>query len=327
MYGNPAAPACVWPLDAGVASARSPHADRPHRPHRPQASFGPFYRISQLILSTGEGGGPITTDSHLRTLFAMHELVDQLAAPYGEEAGAAGNATLSSVCFKPLGAECAIQSVAQYWQLSVDVYEHGGCLGVGVLSGFVLVLIGCRYTWALGTETVMCEVGMEEELCRTDAGPLHQCACLWPGAWAAQPCLVGYEHAPLDLHSTRSLHLSIPQKSSPPFPRAGSPPMMVPVTPEFCYGHWNTQCLSAYGAPIDPHVVLGGFPTAAAEFRNFSADATAFVVTFLLDPAPALRCVGSAMLELGFGLCIDKELLFRIPTLRQYPSLGLFLAF
>ncbi|KAL6768530.1 SSD3 [Auxenochlorella protothecoides x Auxenochlorella symbiontica] len=163
-----------------------------------EASFGPFYRISQLILSTGEGGGPITTDSHLRTLFAMHELVDQLAAPYGEEAGAAGNATLSSVCFKPLGAECAIQSVAQYWQLSVDVYEHG------------------------------------------------------------------------------------------------SPPMMVPVTPEFCYGHWNTQCLSAYGAPIDPHVVLGGFPTAAAEFRNFSADATAFVVTFLLDPAPALRPAAEA---------------------------------
>ncbi|KAL6781423.1 SSD3 [Auxenochlorella protothecoides x Auxenochlorella symbiontica] len=83
--------------------------------------------------------------------------------------------------------------------------------------------------------------------------------------------------------------------------------MMVPVTPEFCYGHWNTQCLSAYGAPIDPHVVLGGFPTAAAEFRNFSADATAFVVTFLLDPAPALRPAAEAW-EAAFTMLAHTRL-------------------
>ena len=43
---------------------------------------------------------------------------------------------------------------------------------------------------------------------------------------------------------------------------------------------------------MDPHLVLGGFPTAADAFRNFTADATAFVVTLPIDSHPANRCVG-----------------------------------
>ena len=31
------------------------------------------------------------------------------------------------------------------------------------------------------------------------------------------------------------------------------------LSPEYCVGHWTTQCLSAFGAPMDPSIVLGGY--------------------------------------------------------------------
>ena len=148
-----------------------------------EAAFGPFFRISQVIISTDDAS-PITTDANVRLLFDVHEAIERVRAPAPGRAVPVG---LSDVCFRPLGGACAVQSAAQYWQLSREVYEHG------------------------------------------------------------------------------------------------APPSMTPVTPEFCYSHWNTQCLAAYGAPVDPHVVLGGFPRDARAFRNFSADATAFVVTLLLE--------------------------------------------
>ena len=43
------------------------------------------------------------------------------------------------------------------------------------------------------------------------------------------------------------------------------------------------QCRSAFGGPVDPHLVLGGFPTNASSFRNYTADATSFVVTYPID--------------------------------------------
>ncbi|KAL4457923.1 hypothetical protein ABPG75_012788 [Micractinium tetrahymenae] len=51
----------------------------------------------------------------------------------------------------------------------------------------------------------------------------------------------------------------------------------------------DALCRSAFGGPIDPHLVLGGFPTDATSFRNFSTDASAFVVTFPIDSHPANR--------------------------------------
>ena len=42
------------------------------------------------------------------------------------------------------------------------------------------------------------------------------------------------------------------------------------------------QCRAAFGGPIDPHLVLGGFPTDAS-FSSYSADATSFIVTYPLD--------------------------------------------
>jgi Niemann-Pick C1 protein len=35
-------------------------------------------------------------------------------------------------------------------------------------------------------------------------------------------------------------------------------------TPEYCLSHWYTECRSTFEAPIDPKVVLGGFPTGSA---------------------------------------------------------------
>ena len=62
----------------------------------------------------------------------------------------------------------------------------------------------------------------------------------------------------------------------------GLPPYGTKLSPDFCFGHWQTQCRATYEAPVDPHVVLGGFPNGPS-FRNFSADATSFVVTYPVD--------------------------------------------
>ena len=40
---------------------------------------------------------------------------------------------------------------------------------------------------------------------------------------------------------------------------------------------------------MDPDIILGGFP-AGPEFRNYSADATAFVVTYPVDSSKDNRC-------------------------------------
>ena len=87
-----------------------------------QATFGPFYRIEQLILSTtpaaqapyqSPSGLPaILTDANIRLLFQMQKAVDALAAPV---AGSNASATLQQVCYKPLGNDCATQSILQAW--------------------------------------------------------------------------------------------------------------------------------------------------------------------------------------------------------------------
>jgi Niemann-Pick C1 protein len=40
-----------------------------------ERSFGPFYRITQLILSSPPGGGPVLTQGNLLALFDMQEQV------------------------------------------------------------------------------------------------------------------------------------------------------------------------------------------------------------------------------------------------------------
>ncbi|KAL0026458.1 hypothetical protein WJX77_000502 [Trebouxia sp. C0004] len=167
-----------------------------------EESFGAFWRIEQLLISTtpesqpsykkaASGLPPIVakdrTHDHIKWLFQVQAEVDALSAPYTDSVtGQTGNATLSSICFKPLGGACAIESVLQYWQMDPKIY-------------------------ALGR-----------------------------------------------------------------------------LSPDFCFGHWSTQCRSAFESPIDPHTVLGGFPTDSS-FRSFAQDATSFVVTYPVDSSPANR--------------------------------------
>eukprot|EP00884_Botryococcus_braunii_P021147 jgi/Botrbrau1/7716/Bobra.0159s0148.1 len=84
----------------------------------------------------------------------------------------------------------------------------------------------------------------------------------------------------------------------------GEPPYYTKLTPDFCFSHWSTQCRSAFEAPIDPNLVLGGFPTGPS-FRNYSADATAFVVTYPVDSSEKLRAAAlaweAAFVELAKG--------------------------
>ena len=62
-------------------------------------------------------------------------------------------------------------------------------------------------------------------------------------------------------------------------------PFSTKLTPDYCLTHWTTQCRADFGAPVDPHVVLGGFPTDST-FRSYRQDAASLVVTFPLSSAP-----------------------------------------
>lgn len=138
-----------------------------------EASFGGFYRVEQLIISstpetpsyhkTASGVAPIVSKANIQWLFKVQAIVDSLSAAYTDPTtGQEKSATLADICFKPLGADCAVESVLQYWQMNPQIYNLGR------------------------------------------------------------------------------------------------------LSPEFCFGHWSTQCRSAFEAPIDPNTVLGGFPTNAS---------------------------------------------------------------
>lgn len=58
------------------------------------------------------------------------------------------------------------------------------------------------------------------------------------------------------------------------------------------------QCRAKFGGPVEPHVVLGGFPTDST-FTGYSSDATSFVVTYPIDSRPANRC------GLGLGIWVS----------------------
>ncbi|KAL4535608.1 hypothetical protein Ndes2526A_g06428 [Nannochloris sp. 'desiccata'] len=206
-----------------------------------EAAFGPFYRISQLILSTnatsridgnstinnnGSAVPPaITNDENIRLLFAIQAEVDALAinTTSPQRPDQKESITLQSVCFKPLGDACATQSVLEYWQGSLDNYDG------------------------------------------SSGGPK--------------------------------------------------------LSPEFCYEHWNIACRASTGAPVDPKVVLGGFPPLAPppEKTNSSTStsitswyaetATAFIITYPLSSSLQLRqdveAWEAAFLKLAQGKLTD----------------------
>ena len=77
------------------------------------------------------------------------------------------------------------------------------------------------------------------------------------------------------------------------------------MTPEYCFGRWFTECLSAFGAPIDPKIVLGGFPSSSSSFTSYSSDANSFIITLPLtsqtENSAAARAWEQAFIHLAQG--------------------------
>ncbi|XP_064946929.1 uncharacterized protein LOC135597631 isoform X4 [Musa acuminata AAA Group] len=91
------------------------------------STLAPFSRIEQLILasildSNGERAPSIVTDKNLKLLFELQKKVDGLRANYS-----GSMVSLTDICLKPLGRNCATQSVLQYFKMDPQNYDaYGG---------------------------------------------------------------------------------------------------------------------------------------------------------------------------------------------------------
>ncbi|ESQ53074.1 hypothetical protein EUTSA_v10024233mg [Eutrema salsugineum] len=89
--------------------------------------LSPFYRIEQLILATvpdpKSGRAPsIVTEENILLLFDIQEKVDQIRGNYS-----GSKVSLTDICLKPLGEDCATQSILQYFKMdSGNFDEYGG---------------------------------------------------------------------------------------------------------------------------------------------------------------------------------------------------------
>jgi Niemann-Pick C1 protein len=52
-------------------------------------------------------------------VFNIHDMVDSISV----ETYDGDEVTLQTICYKPFGQECAIESVAQYWQMDRRTYD------------------------------------------------------------------------------------------------------------------------------------------------------------------------------------------------------------
>ncbi|XP_019088059.1 PREDICTED: Niemann-Pick C1 protein-like [Camelina sativa] len=88
--------------------------------------LSPFYRIEQLILATvpdpKSGRAPsIVTDENILLLFDIQEKVDQIRGNY-----TGSNVVLTDICLKPLGGDCATQSILQYFKMDSGTFDDYG---------------------------------------------------------------------------------------------------------------------------------------------------------------------------------------------------------
>uniref|UniRef100_A0A7C9FG71 SSD domain-containing protein n=2 Tax=Opuntia streptacantha TaxID=393608 RepID=A0A7C9FG71_OPUST len=88
--------------------------------------LAPFYRIEQVMLATKPdpltGKSPsIVTDDNIQLLFEVQQKVDELTVNYS-----GSRVSLTDICLKPLGDDCAIQSILQYFQMDADNYDYSG---------------------------------------------------------------------------------------------------------------------------------------------------------------------------------------------------------
>ncbi|EYU30271.1 hypothetical protein MIMGU_mgv1a000352mg [Erythranthe guttata] len=89
--------------------------------------LSPFYRIEQLIIATipdTHGKAPsIVTDSSISLLFDIQKKVDAIRANYS-----GSMVSLTDICLKPLGNDCATQSILQYFKMDPQNYDSFGGL-------------------------------------------------------------------------------------------------------------------------------------------------------------------------------------------------------
>ncbi|PRQ25180.1 putative protein patched/dispatched [Rosa chinensis] len=89
--------------------------------------LAPFYRIEQLIIATvpdsKHGESPsIVTDDNIQLLFDIQDKVDGIRANYSGSAVA-----LTEICLKPIGQDCATQSILQYFKMDPENFDiYGG---------------------------------------------------------------------------------------------------------------------------------------------------------------------------------------------------------
>ncbi|KAL6963597.1 NPC intracellular cholesterol transporter 1 [Sarracenia purpurea var. burkii] len=88
--------------------------------------LAPFYRIEQLIIATPpdpEHGRSrsIVTEDNIQLLFDLQEKVDGIIANYSGTL-----VSLTDICLKPLGEDCATQSVLQYFKMDPDHFDDYG---------------------------------------------------------------------------------------------------------------------------------------------------------------------------------------------------------
>ncbi|KMS99730.1 hypothetical protein BVRB_1g020980 [Beta vulgaris subsp. vulgaris] len=88
--------------------------------------LAPFYRIEQLIIATipdeGKGTTPsILTEDNIKLLFEIQKKVDGIQANIG-----GSTVSLTDICYKPLGQDCATQSILQYFKMNADNFDNFG---------------------------------------------------------------------------------------------------------------------------------------------------------------------------------------------------------
>ncbi|KAJ7299954.1 hypothetical protein O6H91_Y105400 [Diphasiastrum complanatum] len=89
--------------------------------------LAPFYRIEQLIFSTIPDGKqnllpPIVTDQNILLMFDIQKKIDELRGNFSGKL-----VSLQDICTKPLGNECATQSILQYFRMQRSEFaQYGG---------------------------------------------------------------------------------------------------------------------------------------------------------------------------------------------------------
>jgi Niemann-Pick C1 protein len=102
-------PARLWVSPTSAAAQEKAYFDD---------HFGPFYRAEQVFVvndTTGEPG-PVLSHDTLTWWMGVEDAVARLRGP-------SFGSTLDDVCFKPLGADCVVQSVTQYWDQDPDMVD------------------------------------------------------------------------------------------------------------------------------------------------------------------------------------------------------------